>query len=370
MSRFDKSIIAILVATLLIISGVITWVVFSGEKNEWSCKDGQWIKIGNPATPKPNTKCGNEQEVTKQGVLTEIATSSTKIKTDEGQEFVLVFGQDIQFFGRDGSKITPSGIRKGYKLAVIGVAQNQNEIRVREVRVIEEPNIIVYAPQPNDEVGLPLVIKGEARVFESTFNYRIKDGDGSIIHESFGMAAAPDMGQYGPFELSVNYPKPKAATGTVEVFEYSAKDGSEINKVIIPVRFKNVAALKVKVFFGNSKLDPGAMDCNKVFPVERRVPLTLSVAQAALQELLKGPDSLEAKEGNFTSINSGVKIQKLTIENGVAKVDFDKMLEQSVGGSCRVAAIRAQITETLKQFSSIKNVVISIDGRTEDILQP
>jgi len=45
-------------------------------------------------------------------------------------------------------------------------------------------------------------------------------------------------------------------------------------------------------------------------------------------------------------------------------------LQYQVGGSCRVSAIRAQIIETLKQFSTVKNVVISINGRTEDILQP
>jgi len=54
----------------------------------------------------------------------------------------------------------------------------------------------------------------------------------------------------------------------------------------------------------------------------------------------------------------------------VAKADFDEQLEFQVGGSCRVSAIRAEITQTLKQFSTVKEVVISIDGRTEDILQP
>ncbi|MBA7661011.1 hypothetical protein ES703_69021 [subsurface metagenome] len=65
-----------------------------------------------------------------------------------------------------------------------------------------------------------------------------------------------------------------------------------------------------------------------------------------------------------------MRIQKLIIENGVAKIDFDEQLEFQVGGSCRVVAIRAQITETLKQFPTVDNVIISIDGRTEDILQP
>jgi len=72
----------------------------------------------------------------------------------------------------------------------------------------------------------------------------------------------------------------------------------------------------------------------------------------------------------FTSICPCVKIQKLTIADGIAKVDFDQVLENAVGGSCRVTAIRAQINETLKQFSTVKEVIISVNGRTEDILQP
>jgi spore germination protein GerM len=116
-------------------------------------------------------------------------------------------------------------------------------------------------------------------------------------------------------------------------------------------------------------LDP-EFSCNKVFPVEREIIKTEAPARAALEELLKGATDKEKSEGFFTNINPGIKIQKLTIQEGTAKVDFDEQLEFRVGGSCRVAAIRAQITQTLKQFPSVQNVIISIDGRTEDILQP
>lgn len=126
---------------------------------------------------------------------------------------------------------------------------------------------------------------------------------------------------------------------------------------------------KVKVYFNNDRMDP-EFSCNKVFPVEREIPETQAVAQAALEELLKGLTEKERAEGFFTSINPGVKIQSLVIGNKVAKVDFDEQLEFQVGGSCRVAAIRAQITETLKQFPTVDKVIISINGRTEDILQP
>ena len=128
--------------------------------------------------------------------------------------------------------------------------------------------------------------------------------------------------------------------------------------------------LTIKVFFNNSNLDP-EFSCNKVFSVERKIIKTEAVARAALEKLLAGPTEEEISQGFSTSINSGVKIQKLTIdENGTAMVDFDERLEFPGGGSCRVSAIRSEITQTLKQFPTVNNVIISIDGRIEDILQP
>jgi spore germination protein GerM len=94
------------------------------------------------------------------------------------------------------------------------------------------------------------------------------------------------------------------------------------------------------------------------------------VGRAALDELLKGPSVEEKEKGYLTAINEGVKVEKLTIENGVAKADFNSRLEEAVGGSCRVNLIRSQIVNTLMQFSTVKEVVISIEGKTEDILEP
>jgi len=150
-----------------------------------------------------------------------------------------------------------------------------------------------------------------------------------------------------------------AVIGTAIYFTRENRNGGQ------PVSEKTT----IKVYFNNNKLDP-EISCNKVFPVEREIVKTSAVARAALEELLKDPSDLEKESGFFTSINSGVKIQKLAVKDGVASVDFDEQLEFQVGGSCRVSAIRAQITETLKQFPAVDSVVISINGRTEDILQP
>ncbi|MFH1193019.1 MAG: Gmad2 immunoglobulin-like domain-containing protein [Candidatus Jorgensenbacteria bacterium] len=244
-------------------------------------------------------------------------------------------------------------------------------------------NVIVTSPQPGDTVGFPLIIAGKARVFENTFNYRVRDEE-TILYESNAMTDAPDAGILGDgstsltilslpkdFSLSVNYPAPQTARGTVEVFEYSAKDGEEINKVSVPIVFeKNPPSQTVNAYFSSRAEDPEAMECNKTYPAPRRIPKTSAPARAALEELLKGPDYVEADKGFFTSINPGVKINSLIVADGVARVDFDATMEAGMGGSCRVSAIRSQITNTLKQFPSVREVVIGVNGRVEDALQP
>jgi spore germination protein GerM len=127
--------------------------------------------------------------------------------------------------------------------------------------------------------------------------------------------------------------------------------------------------LPIKVFFLNDRLDP-EISCDKVFPVTRTIKKTKAVARAAVEELLQGPNEAEKTEGYRTSINEGVKIHRLTIQNGVARIDFNDILDFRVAGSCRVRSIRAQIEQTLKQFPSVREVTISVDGKTEDILQP
>lgn len=126
---------------------------------------------------------------------------------------------------------------------------------------------------------------------------------------------------------------------------------------------------KVKIYLGNSLFNPNAADCKLVYPVERSIPETAGIARAALEELLRGPTESERDAGYYSSLNTGVQIQSLLIEKGVAKADFNTKIGEGVGGACLVEAIRSQITKTLKQFPTVNDVVISIDGHTE-FLQP
>ncbi len=124
------------------------------------------------------------------------------------------------------------------------------------------------------------------------------------------------------------------------------------------------------VFFGNENRNPNAQDCSLTYAVERVTGGRSDVARAALELLFQGPTEGESTDGFYTSLPAGVTIRSVDIRDGIARVEFDEALERGVGGSCRVAAIRAQIAQTLMQFPTVDDVIISVDGRVEDVLQP
>jgi spore germination protein GerM len=124
---------------------------------------------------------------------------------------------------------------------------------------------------------------------------------------------------------------------------------------------------EIMVFFPNTKLDP-AISCTKVFPVGRVVDDTPFIMQNALEELLKGPTAEEKKAGYVNEISDKAKLQSVIADEGDVAVDFNPDFNPG-GGSCRVTAIRAEITETLKQFPNVRNILITANGKT-DVLEP
>ena len=102
---------------------------------------------------------------------------------------------------------------------------------------VSNENIKVSSPQPFDEVSSPIQIKGEARVFENIVNFRLLDSSGKEVTDGSAYAQSPDVGQWGDFAQNL-YFKPQTGNGTLEVFWYSPKDGSDLDKIVIPIRFK------------------------------------------------------------------------------------------------------------------------------------
>ena len=94
----------------------------------------------------------------------------------------------------------------------------------------------IQQPKPFDLVGNPILIGGIGSGFEAILQYRVHDGhDERTGHFTVGGGT----GEHGQFHLSIDVSGAVFQLDRlfVEVFEESAADGSEINKVIVPVIF-------------------------------------------------------------------------------------------------------------------------------------
>jgi hypothetical protein len=169
---------------LFILTGLIFFVKLNG--NGWVCKNGEWVKQGTALSPKPTTPCNQAVENQTENSLEQAQTSNsttTPVPT-----------------------ANPSG------------------------------NIVVDNPKPGETLSSQFTIKGRARVFENQLNFRVRDLRGNPIVEGTTNTNAEDAGQFGSFETVVSSaPRGKII---IEVFDLSAKDGSEIDKVTLQATVK------------------------------------------------------------------------------------------------------------------------------------
>lgn len=84
----------------------------------------------------------------------------------------------------------------------------------------------------------------------------------------------------------------------------------------------------------------------RIAAAHRELPPTRAVARAALEALAAGPSAAERRAGMTTSVPRKLEIERLTVEDGVARVDF-------VGEACPPTS---QIVFTLTQFPTVRRV--------------
>jgi len=96
------------------------------------------------------------------------------------------------------------------------------------------PAIVVDEPASGQSVGSPIRVSGTADVFEATVSLRLFDEDGTEVANGVTMATC-GTGCRGTFETTLAYTVERDQTGVLQVYEASAKDGSAINVVRIPV---------------------------------------------------------------------------------------------------------------------------------------
>jgi len=247
------------------------------------------------------------------------------------------------------------------------------------LRTLEETSgLNIISPIANTEVSSPLEIigvvsgNGWAGFEGQVGTVKLLDKNGKQISIGILGATTDWMTLPTSFKTILNFKPPETEVGTL-LFENENTSGlPEKGRLFsLPVKFSKKETTEVEIFFGNMVLSSSNEqdECKRVYKTFRYVPKTLSIAKVAIEELLRGPTDAEMLSGFFTSIPAGSKLNNISIKDGIAYVNFDETTE-SGGGSCSMASRVAQITQTLMQFPTIKSIVISINGRIEDIFQP
>lgn len=94
--------------------------------------------------------------------------------------------------------------------------------------------ILVSEPKFGDPFASGDVVQGTANVFEANVSIRLVDEDGDVLFEGFTTATC-GTGCRGDYSKRIPFDVENQQPGTLELFEVSAEDGSETNKITVSV---------------------------------------------------------------------------------------------------------------------------------------
>ncbi len=164
--------------------------------------------------------------------------------------------------------------------------------------------------------------------------------------------------------LQHSYPSPhatrSAATSPAPVPSPSAT-GTETDRVT------------AQIYYASSTKDPDVLKPEVTYPVA----MTLKAAaeeellKSIVKELIEGPPAEFKDKGFYTTLTPDTRLNSIKVEGDTVKVDFNDRINEG-GGSCTMDQRRSQIENTLRNIPGhrIKKVIISVNGDSQNVLQP
>ncbi|TNH23040.1 spore gernimation protein [Micromonospora orduensis] len=206
----------------------------------WFVRSGQLV---------PTRRTRPATVATSRLALTELAAGPTPAETAAGLTTLLPAGVEVTRI-TDGVAVLPSVASVDDPAGRLREAQVVWTLTqfptVRQVRFGDGtprgradypgvlPPIVVTAPGVGARVGAPLTVTGTADVFEATVSVRVLDAAGREVATGFGTASC-GSGCRGAYRVVVGWRTVREQRGTVEVYEVSARDGTRIHTMAVPV---------------------------------------------------------------------------------------------------------------------------------------
>ena len=95
------------------------------------------------------------------------------------------------------------------------------------------PAIVIASPRPGASVRSPLRVRGTADTFEANFTIELRTG-GGVIARKF-VTATSGSGVRGTFDVKIPFHVSEETPGKLVAFEPSAKDGTPLHTVKVPL---------------------------------------------------------------------------------------------------------------------------------------
>jgi hypothetical protein len=183
----------------------------------------------------------------------------------------------------------------------------------------------------------------------------IASGRITVAHES---RARPD------FHATIEVDSDWSGDGTLELCRTDSTGDACQDVRRVPLRIsvtEDRDSRNILVYFANSRIG-SASECEVVYPVTRPIPRScVRVARAALYQLLLGPNAEEQSDDYRTEAPAGIRLQSLSLDDGIARIDFNRALTH-ISEQCERDRFRAQVEQTLVQFESVRAIALTVDG--------
>jgi hypothetical protein len=220
--------------------------------------------------------------------------------------------------------------------------------------------------KPCEGVTVTLAWRDGTRVSRDFRLHKGEDGRGLLL-DSF----------YWPTD------RPHPASGQVTVEVRNASGALYDRRQITVLKPGDADTVEVLLYWGDRTKEQ-LMPEQALTPTRRYIPRTTRIATSTLEELLWGPDpgspslntsiplpdEVRGRREYAPQWGPRVRLLGLTIDNGVAVPNFSGEINAYGGGSSRVGYISWQVVQTLKQFPTVRDVKIAVEGETESVLQP
>jgi hypothetical protein len=238
--------------------------------------------------------------------------------------------------------------------------------------------VSVVIPVPAARVTLPLHLLARVGAPGDLVTVELRWKDGTVLTQPFKLVEGEDHAglllDSLDWQMESQPPQPPTQSATLTIRGSSgAVLGHQDLTVLSPV---DPSTQEITLYW---------LGGDTLYATKSRIPRTPQIASATIEELLWGPPprglagfttalpmprEVLAFTGRAPDWGPRVTLRKLTIDKGVATVDFSKELRAYGGGAARVGQLRQQIARTLTQFSTIKSVRIAIEGQTTGVLEP